>query len=83
MRILIKIVYYAVTCLNLFPATEGVSSTIGPRTIIVGDAVIFGIFAKLSFGIYVQTREDHDNSMAPRIIGAISLCLVGNTRGGY
>ena len=38
---------------------------------------------KLEFGDYVQTHEEHDNSMAARTIGAIALCPTRNTQGGY
>jgi len=31
----------------------------------------------------VQTHEDHNNSMAPRTTGAISLRPTGNFQGGY
>lgn len=38
---------------------------------------------KLPFGAYVQTHEEHDNSMTTRTIGAIALRPTGNTQGGY
>ena len=37
----------------------------------------------LEFGDYVQTHEQHDNSMNLRTIGAIALCQTGNAQGGY
>jgi hypothetical protein len=38
---------------------------------------------RLEFGSYVQTHEDHDNSMQSRTTGAIALRPTGNRQGGY
>jgi hypothetical protein len=38
---------------------------------------------KLEFGTYVQTHEDHDNSMATHTTRAIALRPTGNQQGGY
>ena len=37
----------------------------------------------MEFGEYVQTHEEHDNSMVTRTVGAIATCPTGNTQGGY
>ena len=38
---------------------------------------------RLEFGEYVQTHEEHDNSLNPRTIGALALRPTGNVQGGY
>jgi hypothetical protein len=38
---------------------------------------------KLEFGEYVQTHEEHDNSLNPRTIGAIALRPTGNLQGSH
>ena len=37
----------------------------------------------LEFREYVQTHEEHDNSLNPRTIGALALHPTGNVQGGY
>jgi hypothetical protein len=69
--------------LNSFPRKDGISSHVGPRTIITGLTINFLVHCQLEFGSYVQTHEIHDNSMSPRTIGAICLGPKGNVQGGY
>jgi hypothetical protein len=38
---------------------------------------------QLEFGTYVQTHEEHDNSMHARTTGTIALRPTGNLQGGY
>jgi hypothetical protein len=38
---------------------------------------------RLEFGAYVQTHEEHDNSLQSRTTGAIALRPTGNRQGGY
>ena len=69
--------------LNCFPVKTGVSDVLSPRAIITGASIDFHNHCQLEFGSYVQTHEDHDNSMASRTVGAIALGPTGNTQGGY
>ena len=39
--------------------------------------------SRLEFGEYVQTHEEHDNSLNPCTIGALALRPTGNVQGGY
>jgi hypothetical protein len=50
---------------------------------VTGQQLDFNKHCKLEFGAYVQTHEQHDNSMDSRTIGAIALRPTGNTQGGY
>jgi hypothetical protein len=82
-RIIIEMVYYSVFWLNMFPATDGISTTMSPRSIIAGLKLDYRKHCRLEFGSYVQVHEEHDNSMATRTTGAIALRPTGNDQGGY
>ncbi|KAI2514249.1 Reverse transcriptase (RNA-dependent DNA polymerase) [Fragilaria crotonensis] len=67
-----------------FPAHDGISDTLSPRSIIHGSHIDFNKHARLEFGAYVQAHEEHDNIMATRTTGAIALRpTTGNAQGGY
>ena len=76
-------VYAAYYWLNMFPRKGGVSKTLSPRALLTGQTWSYTTHCKLEFGDYVQTHEEHDNSMAARTIGAIALRPTGNTQDGY
>ena len=82
-RLIIEMVYAASYWLNMFPRKGGVSKTLSPRTLLTGQTWSYTTHCKLEFGDYVQTHEEHDNSMATQTIGAIALRPTGNTQGGY
>jgi hypothetical protein len=82
-RIIIEMVYHSVFWLNMFPATDGISKTMSPRSIIAGLKLDYHKHCQLEFGTYVQVHEEHDNSMATRTTGAIALRPTGNDQGGY
>jgi len=76
-------VYTTVYWLNMFPVVKGISRMLSPRAIVTELLPDFNLHCKLEFGSYVQTHEDHNNSMAPRNTGAISLRPTGSSQGGY
>ena len=82
-RLIIEIVYAANYWLNMFPRKGGVSKTLSPRALLTGQTWSYTTHCKLEFGDYVQTHEEHDNSMAARTTGAIALRPTGTTQGGY
>ena len=82
-HLIIEMVYTANYWLNMFPRKGGVSKTLSPHALLTGQTWSYTTHCKLEFGDYVQTHEEHDNSMAARTIGAIALCPTGNTQGGY
>ena len=82
-RIFIKMVYAANLWLNMSPRPDGISQTMSPRTILTGHCIEYATHCQLEFGEYVQKHEEHDNSMQPWTIGALSLCPTGNVQGGY
>ena len=82
-RLIVEMVYAANLWLNMFPHPNGISQTMSPRAILTGHHIEYATHCQLEFGEYVQTHEEHDNSMQPRTIGAISLRPTGNAQGGY
>jgi hypothetical protein len=75
----------SVRCLNQFPHTNGISSTMSPSTIVTGAATPDYNSMRLELGTYVQVFEEHDptNTSRSRSLGAIALCPTGNTQGDY
>ena len=73
----------SVLWLNSFPQKGGVSNKISPRGIVVGSSMDYHKHCRIKFGKYVQTHEEHDNSMVSRTTGAIALQPTGNAQGGY
>jgi hypothetical protein len=82
-RLVIEMAKHSIYWLNSFPHPNGVSADMSPRTIITGQTVDFTRHCKYEFGEYVQTHEQHDNSMAPRTIGALAMRPTGNAQGNY
>ena len=81
--LIIKMVYAANYWLNMFPRKGGISKTLSPYALLTKKTWSYTTHCKLEFGDYVQTHEEHDNSMAAWTIGAIALRPTGNTQGGY
>ena len=69
--------------LNSVPSNMGVSPTMSPRTIITGQLLDYHKHCRYEFGEYVQTHEEHDNSLLSRTVGAIALRPTGKQQGGY
>jgi len=83
-RLIIEhLVRNSVFWLNAFPAVDGVSDDYSPRYIMTGQHVTYDRHVVTEFGAYVQTHEEHDNSMVQRTTGAFCLGPTGNSRGGH
>jgi len=76
------IVQHVCFWLNSVPPKNGISDTISPRSIVTGKETDFKLHARVRFGQYVQTHEEHSNDMNERTIGAIALNTMGNSTGG-
>jgi hypothetical protein len=74
-----------VRCLNQFPWTNGISSTLSPASIVTGLGNPDYNQMRLEFGAYVQLFEDNDpsNTLRSRSLGAIALTPTGNAQGDY
>ena len=75
--------YAANYWLNMFPRKGGISQTMSPHTLLTGLTMNYNRHCRLEFGEYVQTHEEHDNSLNPCTIGALALHPTGNVQGGY
>ena len=82
-RLIIEMVVASNFWLNSFPPDSGISDVLSPRAIVTGSTLDFNRHCKIEFGSYVQTHEEHDNSMATRTVGALALRPTGNAQGGY
>ena len=67
----------------MFLRKGGISQTMSPRTLLTGLTMNYNRHCRLEFGEYVQTHEEHDNSLNPHSIGALALRPTGNVQGGY
>ena len=67
------------------PTKGGVSTTIGPRSILTGQQLDYNRHHKTAFGSYAQVHEENQpmNSTQPHTIGAICMGPSGNIQGGY
>ena len=83
MRLVIKMDKTEVFWLNAFPLMGGASQDLCPRTIIMGQQVDYKCHFCFQLREYVQTHEEHNNSMNPRTVGALALCPVGNGQGSF
>lgn len=82
-RMVVELIYCNTFWLHAFPAVDGVSSVISPRELVTGVAIDARKHCNIPFGAYVQTHEQHNNSMSTRTIGAIALRPTGNVQGGH
>jgi Reverse transcriptase (RNA-dependent DNA polymerase) len=82
-RLVIEMICACNFWLNSFPPVSGISTTLSPRAIVTGSSIDYNRHCQLEFGAYVQTHEDHDNTMATRTVGGIALRPTGNDQGGY
>ena len=69
--------------LNSVPSNTGVAPMMSPRSIITGQLLDYHKHCCYEFGEYVQTHEEHDNSLLSCTVGAIALRPTGNQQGGY
>ena len=82
-RLVIEMAKTAVFWLNAFPVMGGASQDLSPCTILTGQQVDYKRHCHFQFGEYMQTHEEHNNSMNPRTVGAIALHPVGNAQGSF
>ena len=78
-RMLIEFIKGSLFWMNAFPLKNCVSKTQSPQMIVTGQQVDFNQHCQVKPGAYVQTHEEHDNSMRTRTVGAIALQPKGNS----
>jgi hypothetical protein len=64
-RITIEMIYASVFWLNMFPLTDGVSTTHSPRNIICGHQLDYKTHCKLEFGTYAQVHMSNAATQWP------------------
>lgn len=69
---IVELVYAMVFWRNMFVIKGGVSPSQSPSELILNRRLDFNSHCKVEYGEYVQTHEEHDNSMGPRTVGAIA-----------
>ena len=69
--------------LNSLPPQSNFGNDLSPRTIVTGQRLDFKRHCRFQFGEYVQTHEQHNNSMMSRTVGALALRPTGNAQGGF
>ena len=62
--ILIHLVKNVALWLNTFPSHDGISSAHSPHHFMTGFELSFKLHARIEFGPYVQTHEEHTNDMS-------------------
>jgi hypothetical protein len=82
--LVIHMVFYCCTMLNMFPKVNSVGG-ISPREIFLGRKLDCEVDARVAFGQYVQVSNDDatTNTLKERTSGAIALGPAGNLQGGY
>ena len=69
---IIELVYAQVFWRNMFALAGSISSTQSPSELVLNRKLDFNAHCKVEFGEYVQTHEEHDNSMSAHTVGAIA-----------
>jgi hypothetical protein len=82
-QLIIEMVKASVFWWNSFPGNSGISDTMSPREIVLRQTIDYKKHCRLEYAAYVQTHEQHDNSMASRTTGALALRPTGNSQGGH
>ena len=83
--LLINLVLSTVKMLTYFPTKAGISTSLSPRAIMLGESLDYKKHLSLQFGQYCQVHEEDPpcNSQAPRTRGAICMGPSGNQQGGF
>ena len=76
---------YTTFWINVLPRKSGMSTDLGPGTILDGIQPDYNLHCKVHLGTYCQVHEENvpTNTNVPRTIGAICLGTSGNLQGGY
>jgi hypothetical protein len=77
-------VYCSTKNLNAFPASDGISKTLSPSTLITGKPpTSFNDLLKIKYGDYAQVFKETKNDMSERTTGAIALYPTGNVQSSW
>ena len=82
-RLVVEMAKASVFWLNGVPPKDYFGGNLSPRTMVTGQKLDYKRHCRYQFGEYVQTHEQHDNSMDPRTVGALALRPTGNAQGSF
>ena len=82
-QLVVEMVKASVFWLNGIPPKDYFGNNLSPRTIVTGQKLDYKRHCRYQFGEYVQTHEQHNNSMNPRMVGALALRPTGNAQGSF
>ena len=82
-RLVAEMARACVFWLNSLPPQNNFGNALSPRTIVTGQRLDFKRHCRFQFGEYIQTHEQHNNSMMSRTVGALALRPTGNAQGGF
>ena len=68
-----SLVQYMITCLNMFPSQNGISSDLSPAAIVLGSPNTYYNKLNIKFGEHSQIYIGITNSTNYRTVGAIAL----------
>lgn len=80
--LVIGLIKNTMTYLNGVPWKHGVSSTQSPLQIVTGLKLDYLRHCQIEFGTYAQVREETDNTLKQRTVGAIAMGPNHNLQGG-
>ena len=82
-RLVTEMAKACVFWLNSLQPQSNFGNELSPRTIVTGQTLDFKRHCRFQFSEYVQTHEQHNNSMMSRTMGALALRPTGNAQGGF
>ena len=75
-RLITELVYFCIFWLNAFHPGETIAVGMSPTPLVTGTTINYNPHYKYEFGTYVQTHEEHDNSMNTRTVGHLHFALL-------
>ena len=82
-RLVVEMSKVSMFWLNRLPPKDSFGNKLSPQTIVTRQKLDYNRHCRFQFGEYVQTHEQHSNSMNPRMVGALALHLTGNVQGSF
>ena len=82
-RLVVEMAKASVFWLNGMPPKDYFGNNLSPQTIVTSQKLDYKRHCRYQFGEYVQTHEQHDNSMNPQTVGALALRPTGNAQGSF
>ena len=82
-RLVVEMAKASMFWLNGLPPKDSFGNKLSPQTIVTRQKLDYKQHCCFQFSEYVQTNEEHNNSMNPQTVGALALRLTGNAQGSF